>query len=68
MKNFAECFVLVALGFFCGFVACQSNTQTRYITSLAERHESETSYWLGKLDDQIQENKGEIARERKPSK
>lgn len=68
MKNFAECFVLVAMGFFFGFLACQSSIQTRYIASLAERHESEASYWLGKLDDQIQENKGKIAQREEKEK
>lgn len=40
----------------------------RYIIALAQRHESEASYYISKLDQEIQKSKGEIARERKPQK
>lgn len=36
----------------------------RWMMAKIDKYETETSYWLHKLDDQIQENKGDIAKEK----
>lgn len=67
-ETFAECFVLVAIGFFFGFLTCQNSTQTRYVRSLAEKHETESSYWTKQLDGSIQAAKGDIQKEKNRGK
>jgi len=37
----------------------------RWMMAKVDKYETETSYWLNKLDNEIQESKGDIARERK---
>ena len=57
---------LLLAAFFGGLIGWSARVHTqgdRYIRSLAERHEGEASYWLTKLDNEIQEQKGNIQKE-----
>jgi hypothetical protein len=45
-----------------GWRAREHTADHRYITALAERHEAESSYYMKKLDEEIQQNKGRLAR------
>lgn len=68
----AICLVAFVAGLMAGVVGGWSlrvgTADHRYIIALATRHEAEASYYINKLDQEIQENKGDIARERKPQK
>jgi hypothetical protein len=66
--NYAIWVLAAILGFASGWNSNEKTTEHRYIMALAQRHEAETSYWLNKLNDEIQTNKGDIAKERTHAK
>ena len=62
---------LVLAALFGGLIGWSARVHTqgdRYVKALSERHEAEISYWLHKLDDQIQQNKGDISKEKTDAK
>jgi len=53
------------LGCVIGWFVRTHTTNDRYLMAKTLKYETEASYYIHKLDEQIQENKGNIARERK---
>lgn len=56
------------IGCLIGWSLRTHSVNDRWMMAKVEKYETETSYWLNKLDNEIQESKGDIARERKPQK
>lgn len=52
------------IGCLLGWSARVTTADHRYVRSLAERHEAETNYIYRKTDELIQQNKGDIAKEK----
>ena len=64
MRTTIETIAILLIGIVIGMAIQKHDTHDRYVSALAERHESETSYWIHKLDTEIQQNSGDIARGR----
>lgn len=60
----AACLLAIFIGGVIGWGARACTADHRYIRALAQRHEAEASYWLNKINEQIQINKGDIAKGR----
>lgn len=53
------------IGCLLGWSARTTTADHRYIRALAERHEAQTTYYFKATDELIQQNKADIAKERK---
>jgi hypothetical protein len=62
------CLLAAFFGFLGGWSARVGTADHRYIRAMAERHERVAEYYLVQTDELIQQNKADIARERKTHK
>lgn len=58
------CLLALFFGGLIGWAARAHTADHRYIKALAERHEAEARFFNRKTDEMIQQNKGNIAKER----
>jgi lipopolysaccharide export system protein LptC len=52
------------IGCVLGWFLRTHSVNDRWMMAKVEKYETETSYWLNKLDNEIQESKGDIQKER----